>query len=140
MASSKITSPTISLDLKIYVSTTSLLSLQMVFVLETVIIFKYFLTFDDIIEKFPDATKRELFVAAETTDLAIAVKGLDQEVVDAIIDMLPQKKQAMYEPYEGPISKKEVEENIDINSKHVFIFQEVIGSQKYGLLKIIIFY
>ena len=70
---------------------------------------KYFLTFDDIIEKFPDATKRELFVAAETTDLAIAVKGLDQEVVDAIIDMLPQKKQAMYEPYEGPISKKEVD-------------------------------
>ena len=70
---------------------------------------KYFLTFDDIIEKFPDATKRELFVAAETTDLAIAVKGLDQEVVDAIIDMLPQKKQAMYEPYEGAISKKEVD-------------------------------
>ena len=25
---------------------------------------KYFLTFEDIIEKFPDATKRELFVAA----------------------------------------------------------------------------
>ena len=70
---------------------------------------KYFLTFDDILEKFPDATKRELFVAAETTDLAIAVKGLDQEVVDAIIDMLPQKKQAMYEPYEGAISKKEVD-------------------------------
>ena len=70
---------------------------------------KYFLTFDDILEKFPDATKRELFVAAEPTDLAIAVKGLDQEVVDAIIDMLPQKKQAMYEPYEGAISKKEVD-------------------------------
>ena len=70
---------------------------------------KYFLTFDDILEKFPDATKRALFVAAETTDLAIAVKGLDQEVVDAIIDMLPQKKQAMYEPYEGAISKKEVD-------------------------------
>ena len=70
---------------------------------------KYFLTFDDILEKFPDGTKRELFVAAETTDLAIAVKGLDQEVVDAIIDMLPQKKQAMYEPYEGAISKKEVD-------------------------------
>ncbi len=70
---------------------------------------KYFLTFDDILEKFPEATKRELFVAAETTDLAIAVKGLEQDVVDAIIDMLPQKKQAMYEPHEGPISKKEVD-------------------------------
>ena len=70
---------------------------------------KYFLTFDDILEKFPDAVKRELFVAAETTDLAIAVKGLDQEVIDAIIDMLPQKKQAMYEPHEGAISKKEVD-------------------------------
>jgi flagellar motor switch protein FliG len=70
---------------------------------------KYFLTFDDILEKFPDAIKRELFVAAETTDLAIAVKGLDQEIIDSIIDMLPQKKQAMYEPHEGAISKKEVD-------------------------------
>jgi flagellar motor switch protein FliG len=36
---------------------------------------KYFLTFDDILEKFPDATKRELFVTAETTDLAYSVNG-----------------------------------------------------------------
>ena len=49
---------------------------------------KYFLTFEDIIEQFPDNTKRALFVAADLGALALALKGLDQEVVDAIINML----------------------------------------------------
>ncbi len=78
---------------------------------------KYFLTFEDILEKFPDNIKRELFVAPDTTDLALAVKGLDQEVIDGIIDMLPQKKQAMYEPLEGAVSKKE----IDVKRKELFL-------------------
>ena len=70
---------------------------------------KYFLTFDDIIESFPDNTKRALFVAADLGALALALKGLDQEVVDAIIDGQPQKRQAMYEPVEGAVSKKDVD-------------------------------
>ena len=78
---------------------------------------KYFLTFEDILEKFPENVKRELFVAPDPNDLAIAVKGLDQEVIDGIIDMLPQKKQAMYEPHEGPIAKKEV----DDKRKEIFL-------------------
>jgi len=78
---------------------------------------KYFLIFDDILEKFPDNVKRELFVAPDPSDLAIALKGLDQEVIDGIIDMLPQKKQAMYEPHEGPIAKKEV----DNKRKEIFL-------------------
>jgi len=78
---------------------------------------KYFLTFEDILEKFPDNVKRELFVAPDPSDLAIALKGLDQEVIDGIIDMLPQKKQAMYEPHEGPIAKKEV----DTKRKEIFL-------------------
>ena len=78
---------------------------------------KYFLTFEDILEKFPDNVKRELFVAPDPSDLAIALKGLDQEVIDGIIDMLPQKKQAMYEPHEGPIAKKEV----DNKRKEIFL-------------------
>ena len=70
---------------------------------------KYFLTFEDIIEQFPDNTKRALFVAADLGALALALKGLDQEVVDAIIDGQPQKRQAMYEPVEGAVSKKDVD-------------------------------
>ena len=70
---------------------------------------KYFLTFEDIIESFPDNTKRALFVAADLGALALALKGLDQEVVDAIIDGQPQKRQAMYEPVEGAVSKKDVD-------------------------------
>ena len=70
---------------------------------------KYFLTFEDIIEQFPDNTKRALFVAADLGALALALKGLDQEVVDAIIDGQPQKRQAMFEPVEGAVSKKDVD-------------------------------
>ena len=70
---------------------------------------KYFLTFEDIIESFPDNTKRALFVAADLGALALALKGLDQEVVDGIIDGQPQKRQAMYEPVEGAVSKKDVD-------------------------------
>ncbi len=69
----------------------------------------YFLTFDDIIEKFPENLKRGLFVQTDLTDLAYAVKGLDQEIVDEIIAGQPQKRQAMYEPVEGAVSKKEVD-------------------------------
>ena len=42
-------------------------------------------------------------------ELKYAVKGLDQEMVDTIIGWLPQKKQAMYEPVEGAVSKREVD-------------------------------
>ena len=93
---------------------------------------KYFLTFEDILEKFPENIKRELFVAPDPNDLAIAVKGLDQEVIDGIIDMLPQKKQAMYEPHEGPIAKKEV----DNKRKEIFL-DKAKEMDKEGTISII---
>ena len=93
---------------------------------------KYFLTFEDILEKFPENVKRELFVAPDPNDLAIAVKGLDQEVIDGIIDMLPQKKQAMYEPHEGPIAKKEV----DDKRKEIFL-DKAKEMDKEGTISII---
>ena len=93
---------------------------------------KYFLTFEDILEKFPENIKRELFVAPDPNDLAIAVKGLDQEVIDGIIDMLPQKKQAMYEPHEGPIAKKEV----DDKRKEIFL-DKAKEMDKEGTISII---
>ena len=42
--------------------------------------------------------------------MAYAVKGLDQEVVDGIIETQPAKRQAMFEPIEGPVTKREVDE------------------------------
>jgi flagellar motor switch protein FliG len=70
----------------------------------------FFLTFDDIIEKFPSDVQRTLFVAFDLGKLAYAVKGLDQEVVDGIIETQPAKRQAMFEPIEGPVTKREVDE------------------------------
>ena len=70
----------------------------------------FFLTFDDIIEKFPSDVQRTLFVGFDLRKLAYAVKGLDQEVVDGIIETQPAKRQAMFEPIEGPVTKREVDE------------------------------
>ena len=83
---------------------------------------KFHLTFDDILEKFPDNTKRELFVAADLTELALALKGLDQEIVDQIIEGQPQKRQAMYEPVEGAVAKRDVDnarKKIVVNAKEM---------------------
>jgi flagellar motor switch protein FliG len=83
---------------------------------------KYHLTFDDILEKFPDNTKRELFVGADLTELALAMKGLDQEIVDQIIEGQPQKRQAMFEPVEGAVAKRDVDnarKKIVVNAKEM---------------------
>ena len=70
---------------------------------------KYHLTFDDIIEKFPDSILRDIMNTVDLTDVAMALKGFGQDVVDRIVDNLPQKKQAMYEPVEGAIAKRDVD-------------------------------
>lgn len=68
------------------------------------------LTFEDILEKFPDGTLRDLMNSVELEALAMAMKGIDQEIVDKVIGNLPQKKQAMYEPVEDPKPKREVDD------------------------------
>ena len=70
---------------------------------------KFHLTFDDILEKFPDNIMRDLMNAMDLTDVAQALKGVDQEKVDSIIGNLPQKKQAMFEPIVGAVAKREVD-------------------------------
>tara|TARA_B100001996_G_scaffold99472_1_gene74507 strand:+ start:4275 stop:5210 length:936 start_codon:yes stop_codon:yes gene_type:complete len=70
---------------------------------------KYHLTFDDIMEKFPDNIMRDLMNAIDLTDVAMALKGIDQEKIDGIISNLPQKKQAMFEPVEGAVPKRDVD-------------------------------
>ena len=68
------------------------------------------LTFEDILEKFPDGILRDLMNSVELDALAMAMKGIDQEIVDKVIGNLPQKKQAMFEPVEGPKPKREVDD------------------------------
>ncbi len=70
---------------------------------------QYHLTFEDILDKFPDGILRDIMNTVDLTDVAMAMKGIDQEVVDRIINNLPQKKQAMYEPVEGAVPKRDVD-------------------------------
>ena len=68
------------------------------------------LTFEDILDKFPDGTLRDLMNSVELDALAMAMKGIEQEIIDKVIGNLPQKKQAMFEPVEGPKPKREVDD------------------------------
>lgn len=69
---------------------------------------KYHLTFDNIFS-FPDNLLRDLMNSVELDTIAQAFKGLPQETVDKVINNLPQKKQAMYEPVEGAVPKRDVD-------------------------------
>ena len=68
------------------------------------------LTFEDILDNFPDGILRDLCNSVELDALAMAMKGIDQEIVDRVVGNLPQKKQAMFEPVEGPKPKREVDD------------------------------
>jgi flagellar motor switch protein FliG len=68
------------------------------------------LTFEDILANFPDGILRDLCNSVELDALAMAMKGIEQETVDRVIGNLPQKKQAMFEPVEGPKPKREVDD------------------------------
>mgnify|MGYP001425326625 FL=1 len=78
----------------------------------------FFLTFDDIMEKFPEDIIRTLLNTVELDLLPIAFKGLDEEKVNELKDFLPQKKQAMYnEDLAGkPQPKREVD-----NARKLFV-------------------
>lgn len=69
---------------------------------------KYHLSFEDIFQ-FPDTLLRDLMNSVELDTIAMAMKGLDQATVDRVIENLPQKKQAMYEPVEGAVPKREID-------------------------------
>ena len=68
------------------------------------------LTYEDILANFPDGILRDLMNSVELDALAMAMKGIEQETVDKVIGNLPQKKQAMFEPVEGPQPKRDVDE------------------------------
>jgi flagellar motor switch protein FliG len=70
---------------------------------------KYHLKWEDIFEFFPDNIIRDLMNSIELDLIAMGMKGMDETVVSRVIENLPQKKQAMYEPIEGAVSKREVD-------------------------------
>ena len=70
---------------------------------------RFYLTFDDIFQ-LPDAVLRDVLNAVDLDVLARAVKGFDEETVEQALKVLPTKKQAMYEPVEEALSKREVGE------------------------------
>lgn len=70
---------------------------------------RYYLTFEDIFQ-LPDAVLRDVLNVLDLDDLARAVKGIDEKTVEQAIKVLPAKKQAMYEPVEEALSKREVGE------------------------------
>lgn len=70
---------------------------------------KYRLTFDTIFEIMPDNLLRDLMNSVDLDTVALALKGMPEDVTDRVIGNLPKKKQAMYEPVEGAIPKREVD-------------------------------
>ena len=70
---------------------------------------RYRITFDTIFEIFPDNLLRDLMNAVDLDAVAMALKGMDQTVSDKVVGVLPKKKQAMYEPVEGAVPKREVD-------------------------------
>ena len=70
---------------------------------------KYHLTFDDILASFPENLLRDLMNSVELDAIAMALKGRSQAQVDKILENLPQKKQAMYEPVEGAVAKNDID-------------------------------
>jgi flagellar motor switch protein FliG len=47
--------------------------------------------------------------AVDLDSVAMALKGMDQSNTDKVINVLPKKKQAMFEPVEGAVPKRDVD-------------------------------
>ena len=70
---------------------------------------KYRITFESIFEIFPDNLLRDLMNAVDLDAVAMALKGVEQSITDQVIGVLPKKKQAMFEPVEGAVPKRDVD-------------------------------
>ena len=69
---------------------------------------KVHFTFDSV-PLLPDSILRDVFNSVDLDVVALALKGQEKDFVDRIVNNLPQKKQAMFEPREGPVARKLVE-------------------------------
>jgi len=69
---------------------------------------KHHFTFENV-SMLPDNILKEVFNELDLDDVALALKGQAQELSDRIVLNMVQRRQAMYEPKEGPVSRKQVE-------------------------------
>ena len=85
---------------------------------------KYYLTFNDLVNMSEEIASD--FWTNPDIDIdifAVSVKGLDEDKTNTIIDIMPKKKQAMYQAIEKPMPKKEV---MDARRKLVELAQQMI--------------
>ena len=70
---------------------------------------QHLLTFDDLLN-MPEDIASDFWSNPDIDldSLAKALKGIDQEVVSSILEILPKKKQAMFSPIDKPMKKKDV--------------------------------
>jgi len=48
--------------------------------------------------------------AVDLDAVAMALKGMDSSINDKVLGVLPKKKQAMYEPVDGAVPKRDVDD------------------------------
>ena len=70
---------------------------------------KYHLTWDALFDLLTDSIIRDLMNSVELDTIAMALKGMSEDITNRVIENLPKKKQAMFEPVEGAVAKREVE-------------------------------
>jgi len=70
---------------------------------------KYHLTWDALFDLLTDSIIRDLMNSVELDTIAMALKGMSEDITNRVIENLPKKKQAMFDPVEGAVSKREVE-------------------------------
>jgi flagellar motor switch protein FliG len=70
---------------------------------------KYHLTWGALFDLLTDTIIRDLMNSVELDTIAMALKGMSEDITNRVIENLPKKKQAMFEPVEGAVAKREVE-------------------------------
>ncbi len=70
---------------------------------------QYYLTFDDLLD-MPEHLMKDFWMNPDIDpdSLAKALRGFEDETVNAIVEFLPKRKQAMFTPIEKPIAKREI--------------------------------
>ena len=92
---------------------------------------KYYLSYDDLMAL--SETMAAVFWMNPDIDLEVmakALKGYDSETVNKIVEYLPGKKQAMYTPIEGGISKREVD---SARAQLLGMFKEKFSSGEWNI-------
>ena len=77
---------------------------------------KYHITWEALFDILSDSIIRDLMNSVELDTIAMALKGMPEDVVNRVIENLPKKKQAMFEPVEGAVAKREVDNARDRKS------------------------